>query len=78
MLDPGGGDGEETVAGLLAARRRGDVGDASTTSSAGFTFLRDPRFVSIAAVQGHAVGAGFQLALVCDLRVAAPTTPSSA
>jgi enoyl-CoA hydratase/carnithine racemase len=37
----------------------------------GFTFLRDPRFVSIAAVQGHAVGAGFQLALSCDLRVVA-------
>ncbi len=38
---------------------------------AGFTWLRDPRFVSIAAVQGHALGAGFQLALACDLRVLA-------
>ena len=28
-----------------------------------FTWWRDPRVVSIAAVQGHAVGAGFQLAL---------------
>jgi enoyl-CoA hydratase/carnithine racemase len=39
---------------------------------AGFSWLRDPRFVSVAAVQGHAVGAGFQLALACDLRVLTP------
>jgi enoyl-CoA hydratase/carnithine racemase len=37
----------------------------------GFSWLSDPRFVSIAAVAGHAVGAGFQLALACDLIVAA-------
>jgi enoyl-CoA hydratase/carnithine racemase len=70
-LDPSGGDdGVETVAGLLALSDE----EASATIEEfqrGFTWLRDPRFVSIAVVQGHAIGAGFQLALSCDLRVLA-------
>jgi enoyl-CoA hydratase/carnithine racemase len=70
MLDPAGGDGRESVAGLLAL----DDDAVSATIEQyqrGFTFLRDPRFVSVAAVRGHAIGAGFQLALSCDLRVVA-------
>jgi enoyl-CoA hydratase/carnithine racemase len=66
MLDPGTGD----VARLLELDDEA-VSEAIDGYQQGFTWLRDPRFVSVAAVQGHAVGAGFQLALSCDLRVVA-------
>lgn len=70
MLDPTNTSGEESVAGLLGQSDE-EVSAAIDAFQQGFTFLRDPRFVSIAAVQGYAIGAGFQLALSCDLRVVA-------
>src|SRR3954470_5692007 len=70
MLDPTNTSGEESVAGLLG-RPDDEISATIDEFQQGFTFLRDPRFVSIAAVQGYAIGAGFQLALSCDLRVVA-------
>jgi enoyl-CoA hydratase/carnithine racemase len=78
------GEGRSFSAGIDLTVAQGSGGFASLAASPdeealarvatyqeAFSWLRRPDIVSIAAVHGHAIGAGFQLALSCDLRVVA-------
>src|SRR5918998_839370 len=69
-------DGQPGISGLAALSD--EEADATiATFQSGFSWLRDPTRVTVAAVQGHAIGAGFQLALACDRRVVAEEAVAS-
>lgn len=70
MLTPQGQPGEPDLIGMCVADADGAATEIGRYQEA-FTLWRDAKPIVVAAVQGHAVGAGFQLALGADLRIVA-------
>ena len=71
MFTAAGVPGEQGLS-ELAGGQPGTIQRGIAAYQEGFTAWGDCPAVVVAAVQGYAIGAGFQLALAADLRVAAP------
>ena len=69
VLAPGGAQGEPDL--LALGGDEAAVAQAIAGFQRGFSAWGEVRAVVVAAVQGHAIGAGLQLALAADLRVVA-------
>ncbi|HEX3613044.1 MAG TPA: enoyl-CoA hydratase/isomerase family protein [Sporichthyaceae bacterium] len=70
MASPEGVPGEPSIA-QIAKGSDTEIQVWIETLQQAHTWLADPRWITVAAVQGAAVGAGFQLALGADIRVVA-------
>ncbi len=71
MFTPGGIPGQPSFM-EMASQNDTELDDTIAYYQRFFRVLRDLPQISIALVQGHAIGAGFQLALACDLIIAQP------
>ncbi|MDO5499797.1 MAG: enoyl-CoA hydratase/isomerase family protein [Propionibacteriaceae bacterium] len=69
MLSPDGMVGEPRVLSVAANRGLGETSELIRGFQRAFTAWGEVSAIVLAAVQGHAIGAGFQLALAADLRI---------